>query len=185
MEVPLGTVFSMRTELIAMSCNNKGTAGSGVYVRSVPRPGPPEKASQCRVSWDGGAVHVMGKSAVSSCETDSSEFFTDSCLWWMRGRRKSPKCCKPLRSNAESCEIGASLRGRDPGNTEAEGPTVLGVLPGDGRWRHSRLRRLSACCNELKRVWISNSAVVLAVTRFKGPINPVTYPNLFCSYLNM
>jgi hypothetical protein len=34
-------------------------------------------------------------------------------------------------------------------------------LPGDNRWRHSRLRRLNAWCNELESVWISESAIVI------------------------
>jgi hypothetical protein len=32
-------------------------------------------------------------------------------------------------------------------STEADDPS-----PGNGCWRHSRLRRLSTCCSELKRV---------------------------------
>jgi hypothetical protein len=33
-------------------------------------------------------------------------------------------------------------------------------LPGDNRWRYSRLRRPCACCSELQKVWISDSALV-------------------------
>jgi hypothetical protein len=45
-------------------------------------------------------------------------------------------------------------------NTEYEEATALEDVPGDNRWRYSRLRRLSACCSELQSVWISDSAVV-------------------------
>jgi hypothetical protein len=49
-------------------------------------------------------------------------------------RRRSPHCCKPLRSNIVSTrEVGDSQRGQEPWNKEAQGSTALGVLPGDNR----------------------------------------------------
>jgi hypothetical protein len=33
-------------------------------------------------------------------------------------------------------------------------------LPGNNRWRYSRLRRLSTCCRGLQSVWISDSVIV-------------------------
>jgi hypothetical protein len=34
-------------------------------------------------------------------------------------------------------------------------------LPGDNRWRYSRLRTLSTCCSESQSAWISVSAVII------------------------
>jgi hypothetical protein len=65
-------------------------------------------------------------------------------------------------------------------------------LPGDNRWRHSRIRRLSVCCSELQTVWISQSAVIKCSYEFQdskksvnqskpcvGPLNTWQYRLLF------
>jgi hypothetical protein len=44
---------------------------------------------------------------VNSWETNPSEVVAGGRPWWRRGRRRSPHCCKSLRSNDESnCVLG-------------------------------------------------------------------------------
>jgi hypothetical protein len=88
-------------------------------------------------------VRIYGESHESRVgrESETARGYANR-LWWRRGRRRGPNCCKPLHVNAEYyCEIDANLRGREPGSTEAKESTALGVLPGDNRLGHKRLRR--------------------------------------------
>jgi hypothetical protein len=57
-------------------------------------------------------------------------------------------------------------------------------LPGDSRWRYSRLRRLCTCCSELQNVWISSSTTVTCSYDIKCWINPITSPNPIYEYSN-
>jgi hypothetical protein len=55
--------------------------------------------------------------------------------WRRRVKQMSPHSCESLSINVEfCCEIDNSLRGHEPGSTEAERSTALGVLPGDNQW---------------------------------------------------
>jgi hypothetical protein len=54
-----------------------------------------------------------------------------------------------------SWETDARQWGQKLPNMEGEDP-----LPGNAQWKHSRLRRLSLCCNKWQSVWISNNAVI-------------------------
>jgi hypothetical protein len=88
--------------------------------------------------------------AVTSCNyrrTIGSGVFCwvhpEALSWGPMGRAEQPWNCRL------SCEISKSQLGPESWNTEAEGSAAVGMLAGDSRQRHSRLRRLSMCCSEL------------------------------------
>jgi hypothetical protein len=71
----------------------------------------------------------------------------ETVAWQGCGRRRIPHCFKPLRSNSESCyEIHVSLRQSAPGSWGIYGV----VLSGNSRWSHSKLRRLTWSCRQLR-----------------------------------
>jgi hypothetical protein len=78
----------------------------------------------------------------------------------LKGARNSPCYNTVIRR----CLVEMSDSGQ-PARTEAaehgsKGSYGLGVLPGDNQWRHSRLRRLSACCSDLLKVLIREIVIL-------------------------
>jgi hypothetical protein len=128
----------------------------------------------------GGSKQLNQSQSLEKSKVLSLPIVAVSLPWWRCGRRGSPHCCKPFRSNAEpSCEIVDRQRGQKPRKTKTEEPMAWGMLPGGNRWRHSRMRRRSVCCSEFDSVWISDSAVV---TICKSPVNPIPNPNPVSSH---
>jgi hypothetical protein len=63
--------------------------------------------------------------------------------------------------------------GQDPAredqlrNTDAEGPTVFGMLPEIKQWRQSRLRRLSVCHSKLLIVSMHETVIITCSYTFR------------------
>jgi hypothetical protein len=111
MAVPLGTVFSVQSTSIALSCNNRRTVRCSILCGFMQR--------LCLENRNTAESVESSESAVGSRETDLLEVVADNDPWWRCGRQRSPYSCKLLRSNPESCEIDASLQGREPGSRGA------------------------------------------------------------------
>jgi hypothetical protein len=72
---------------------------------------------------------------------------------------EQPHCCKPLRTHPELVVRRApASEDCSRGTRNLREPLRGNPLPVH-RSRHSKLRRLNACCSELQKVWISDSAI--------------------------
>jgi hypothetical protein len=120
-----GTMNSHATmeHVTPQNISNGNTAGNGVFYAVC---ADIDLMQQYRSCWIRAEATSGESNRAKSAESwvdfelggrqSETERDWDSRPWRRRGKRTRPHCCMSLRSKAESCEIAANLRGREPGS---------------------------------------------------------------------
>jgi hypothetical protein len=108
--------------------------------------------------------------AVISWDTGPSEVVADDRPWW---RRRSPHCCKPLRSNAEFV-VRQSPASKDV-DTETEDSTRWESLP-DNRWKQQSEKTLRAIV-KCRACELTIELELLVVTFCNSSVHSISNPN--------